>query len=366
MRYVKVELPADSVSRSYDIMVRRGLLDEIGPSLSGLGFSGSVTVITNPLVASHYADRVRRSLEGSGFRVLQLEMPDGEEFKNLCEVSKIYDALIEAKTERTTPVVALGGGVTGDLAGFVSATYLRGVPYVQVPTTLLSQVDSSIGGKTAVNHPKGKNLIGSFYQPRVVFIDPDVLRTLEERDVRSGLAEVVKHAAIRDESYFTFLEENAEGLLSLDDEIIEAIERSCVIKAGVVSEDERETGVRAILNFGHTFGHAIEAVSGYGRMRHGEAVAIGMVMAAGFSEELGYAPSGTRERIEKLLSSLGLPTSVFGLSADEVFASMLLDKKVKGGGLRFVLIKEIGEVFIREVSGGDVKSFLDDALGEDA
>lgn len=364
MRHIKVELAADSVSRSYDIKLHRGLLDDIGPSLAGLGFSGSVTVITNPLVASLYADRLRRSLEGSGFRVLQLEMPDGEEFKNLSEVSKIYDALIAEKIDRSTPVVALGGGVTGDLAGFVSASYLRGVPYVQVPTTLLSQVDSSIGGKTAVNHPKGKNLIGAFYQPRVVFIDPDVLRTLEARDVRSGLAEVVKHAAIRDESYFTFLEENATGLLALDDEIIEAIERSCVIKAAVVSEDERETGVRAILNFGHTFGHAIEAVSGYGRMRHGEAVSIGMVMAAGFSEELGCAPSGTRDRVEKLLSSLGLPVVVSGLSAEEIFASMLLDKKVKDGGLRFVLIREIGDVFIQEVSGEDVKSFLDNTLGK--
>ena len=366
MMKIKVELPADPVSRSYDIKLERGLLGEIGPSLSGLGFSGVVTIITNPLVASLYADKVRKSLEDSGFRVLQLEMPDGEEYKTLDEASKIYDSLINEKIDRTTPVVALGGGVVGDLAGFVSATYLRGVPYVQVPTTLLSQVDSSIGGKTAVNHPEGKNLIGSFYQPKVVFIDPDVLRTLEERDVRSGLAEVVKHAAIKDESYFSFLEENSDGLLRLDDEIIEAIERSCAIKAAVVSEDEKETGVRAILNFGHTFGHAIESVSGYGRMRHGEAVAIGMVLAAGFSEELGCASKGTRDRIGKLLSSLGLPTTVSGLTAEDIYASMLLDKKVKDGGVRFVLMKEIGNVFIMEVSGNEVKSFLDDTFRKDS
>ena len=362
MRCVKVELPADSVSRSYDIKLKRGLLDDIGPSLLGLGFSGGVTIITNPTVASFYADRVRKSLEDSGLRVLQLEMPDGEEFKNLDEVSKIYDSLLLDKMERGTPVVALGGGVVGDLSGFVAATYLRGVPYVQVPTTLLSQVDSSIGGKTAVNHPRGKNLIGAFYQPRVVFIDPDVLGTLEGRDVRSGLAEVVKHAVIRDEGYLAFLEGNVRALLKLNDEIIEAIERSCVIKAAIVSEDERETGVRAILNFGHTFGHAIEAVSGYGRIRHGEAVAIGMVMAAGFSEKLGYAPAGTGDRIEKLLLALGLPVAAPGLSEMEIFDAMLLDKKVKDGGLRFVLIKKIGEVFIREVSGDEVKSFLDDFL----
>ena len=305
-----------------------------------------------------YGADVIKSLESAGFSVVVIEMPDGEEFKNLEEVSKVYDRLIKEKIDRSSPVVALGGGVVGDLAGFVAATYLRGVPYVQVPTTLLAQVDSSVGGKTAVNHSMGKNLIGAFYQPKMVIIDPDVLSTLEEREVSTGLAEVVKHGIIRDKNYFKFLEANASNVLSLQGEVDEAITRSCEIKAAVVSEDEREAGVRGILNFGHTFGHAIEAVAGYSTYRHGEAVSMGMVMAAGFSNELGLCSAELEERIKRLLDSLGLPTGAPELSSDDIFASMLLDKKVKAGRVRFVLLKGIGEVVIEEVDEVMLMNYL--------
>ncbi len=360
-KIVNVELRSDSLpDRSYPIYIMRGMLDNIGPVMSknGFSFNSAVAVITNPLVGDLYADKVRDSLREAGFKTIVIEMPDGEEYKSLSEASKIYDRLIEKKFERDSSIIALGGGVVGDLAGFVAATYLRGVPYVQVPTTILSQVDSSIGGKTAVNHPRGKNLIGSFYQPKVVFIDPDVLMTLEAREIRGGIAEMIKHAVIRNPDYFLFLEEKAAGILALEDDVIEAIERSCIIKAGVVSADEHEQGLRAILNFGHTFGHAVESVSGYGTLRHGEAVAVGMVLAAEFSRELGHCTAEDVKRIKSLIEKFGLPTEAPGLAADDLFESMLLDKKVHHGQIRFVLLKSIGEVFLESVSHDTVRDFL--------
>ncbi|MEE9542388.1 MAG: 3-dehydroquinate synthase [Thermodesulfobacteriota bacterium] len=362
MKIVNVELgheKPESFERSYHILIKKGLIAEVGSRLADLGFSGRACVITNPAVRVLYCNDVVESLEGAGFSVLVIEIPDGEEFKNLEEASKVYDRLIDEKFERTSPIVALGGGVVGDLAGFVAATYLRGVPFVQMPTTLLAQVDSSVGGKTGVNHAKGKNLIGAFYQPRIVLIDPDALATLDEREVSTGLAEVVKHGVIRDADFFEFLEVNSEKILNQEAEIEEAISRSCEIKAEVVSEDEKEAGVRAILNFGHTFGHAVEVAAGYNVHRHGEAVGMGMVMAAGFSAELGFCSPKLEERIRNILSSLGLPTDAPDLKADDMIEAMYLDKKVQSGRIRFVLLKEIGEVVIKEADEDVLRKYLE-------
>lgn len=360
MKVVNVALGAKSVDldRSYHILINRGLTAEVGARLSDFGVSHRAALVTNPTVMGLYGKDVISSLESAGFSVVVIEMPDGEEFKNLEEVSKVYDRLVKEKFDRTCPIVALGGGVVGDLAGFVAATYLRGVPYVQVPTTLLAQVDSSVGGKTAVNHEKGKNLIGSFYQPKMVIIDPDVLSTLDEREVSTGFAEMVKHGIIRDKEYFDSLEVNASKLLALDAEIDGAIMRSCEIKASVVSEDEKETGLRGILNFGHTFAHAIEAVAGYSTYRHGEAVSMGMVMAAGFSAELGLCDAALEGKIKGLLDLLGLPTDAPKLDQEDIFASMLLDKKVKVGRVRFVLLKALGEVVVEEVDEDKLRNYL--------
>ena len=360
MKIVNVALSdkAAELDRSYNIFIKRGLTSEIGERLSAIGVSRRIALVTNPTVKGLYGKDVVSSLESAGFSVVVIEIPDGEEFKNLDEVSKVYDRLVKEKIDRACPVVALGGGVVGDLAGFVAATYLRGVPYVQVPTTLLAQVDSSVGGKTAVNHSLGKNMIGSFYQPKMVIIDPDVLSTLDEREVSTGFAEMVKHGIIRDKDYFESFEANAEKIRTLGAEVDTAITRSCEIKASVVSEDEKETGLRGILNFGHTFAHAIEAVAGYTIYRHGEAVSMGMVMAAGFSAELGLSDPALTGRIKGVLDSLGLPTDAPALDPMTIFASMLLDKKVKDGRINFVLLKSLGEVVIEEVDEDKLKSYL--------
>ncbi len=347
------------VDESYPIYIKRGILDEAGRILKGVAPSERCAVVTNPTVGSLYCERFVKALEKEGFTVLVVEVPDGEEYKNLDTVATIYDRLLSERLERDSLIVALGGGVVGDIAGFVAATFLRGVAYVQVPTTLLAQVDSSVGGKTGVNHPKGKNLIGAFYQPRAVLIDPDVLKTLDERELRAGLAEVVKYGVIWDEAFFGFLEENREGLLALDEPIIEAIKRSCAIKAEVVSRDEKEAGLRSILNFGHTFGHAIEALTGYSRYRHGEAVSIGMVMAAGLSCYMGLTDATTQKRIEALLSSLGLPVTMpEGLNVESIIDTIRLDKKVKRGKIRFVLTERIGRVVLREVEPETLRGYL--------
>lgn len=344
--------------RSYEITIKRGVLDEAGPLMKALGLKGRAAVISNPLVFGLYGERLLKSLNVSGFDAVTVTVPDGEEHKNLKELSAIYDSLIAHRMERSSPIVALGGGVIGDMAGFAAATFLRGVPCVQVPTTLLSQVDSSVGGKTGVNHPLGKNLIGSFYQPKAVFIDPGVLKTLDAREVRAGLAEVVKYGVIHDKTFFESLEKNSGRLPGLGPEIDEAIERSCAIKAEVVGKDETETGLRAILNFGHTFGHAIEALSGYGSVRHGEAVSIGMVMASGLSVALGLCPQAAAARVKALLGSLGLPIDPPGIPVDKWIGSMKLDKKVKEGKTRFVLVEDIGRVALKDVGEGELRAFL--------
>lgn len=354
MGAIRVELK----ERSYDIHVERGILKGMGRLVRDLGLKGRAAVITNPTVGGLYGGAVAESLASAGLSPFCITVPDGEEYKSLEEASKIFDALIENRFERSSPIIALGGGVIGDMAGFVAATYLRGVPYIQVPTTLLSQVDSSVGGKTAVNHPKGKNLIGAFYQPRAVFIDPDVLKTLPEREMKAGLAEVVKYGVIWDAGFFAFLEENAPKLLQPGPEIEKAIKESCRIKAEVVGLDEKEEGLRAILNFGHTFGHAIEALAGYGAYRHGEAVAIGMRMAAGLSAMQGLC-SGFGPRIEGLLKALGIPFTPPAIPVGDFLDAMRLDKKVAGGRIRFVLAIELGKVVLQEVPEEDIIRFLE-------
>ncbi|MDP2689124.1 MAG: 3-dehydroquinate synthase [Deltaproteobacteria bacterium] len=355
MRTINVELG----SRTYPIVMENGLLDGIGARVAGLGFTGKAAVVTNPAVYELYGDRVVKNLVSAGLAPVVIKVPDGEEYKNLNEASAVYDALIGHRMERNSPIIALGGGVIGDMAGFVAATYLRGVPYIQVPTTLLAQVDSSVGGKTAVNHPKGKNLIGAFYQPKAVFIDPWTLHTLEPRELKAGLAEVVKYGVIWDEGFFSFLEANAEGLLKPGSpELSRAIERSCEIKAEVVGRDETEQDLRAILNFGHTFGHAIEALTGYGAFKHGEAVAMGMALAAELSSILGLCGARDGDRIKGLLRSLGLPSEQPGLSGEAFISSMRLDKKVSASRLRFVLVSTIGKVVIKEVEEADIAAFF--------
>lgn len=354
MRNIAVELG----ERSYPIKIENGLLSRAGAEIAGLGFSGKAAVVTNPLVNSLYGKKVIDALEGAGLEAHLIIVPDGEEYKTLETVSSVFDALVENRFERNSPIIALGGGVIGDMAGFAAATFLRGVPYIQIPTTLLSQVDSSVGGKTGVNHPKGKNLIGAFYQPKAVFIDPLTLTTLDIREVRAGLAEVVKYGVIKDKEFFSFLERTASRLFEPGDELIKAIERSCVLKAEVVGIDEKEGGLRAILNFGHTFGHAIEALTGYGTYKHGEAVSIGMVMAARLSNFLGLTGTDTVKRIESLCKTLGLPVVRPYIKTEDFMASMQLDKKVSGGKLRFVLVKEIGEVSIQTVYAEKIEDFL--------
>ena len=351
-------LSVDLGERSYPIVIKRGLLSEVGSRVIGLGFNGRVAVVTNPTIANLYADRVMKGLKGAGLNPALITIPDGEEFKSLNEAGKVYDGLVRHRMERSSAIIALGGGVIGDMAGFVAATYLRGVPYVQIPTTLLAQVDSSVGGKTAVNHQSGKNLIGAFYQPKAVFIDPDVLRTLPERELKAGMAEVVKYGVIWDEGFFGFLEKNSGVIYSIGRETTHAIERSCEIKAEVVGKDETESGLRSILNLGHTFGHAIEAVSGYGTYRHGEAVSIGMVMAAGFSARLGLCSSDVEARLKGLLAVLGLPVDAPDIPAEALIESMRLDKKVSGDKLRFILVTGLGQVVLKEAFEADVRGFL--------
>ena len=357
MQKITVELG----DRSYPIMIECGLLGMVGKTLRDMGFSGPVAVVTNPVVGEFYAEGFVGGLAKAGFDPVVVTIPDGEGAKTLEVASSVYDELIEKKMERSSAIVALGGGVVGDMAGFVAATYLRGVPYVQVPTTLLAQVDSSVGGKTAVNHPKGKNLIGAFYQPKAVFIDPDTLKSLDASEFTSGLAEVVKYGVIWDKDFFDFLEENTAVLVESagpGSVLIKAIERSCEVKAEVVGADELETGLRSILNFGHTFAHAIETGGGYGRFKHGEAVSIGMVMAAGLSRELGLCDDSVPARLKALLASLGLPVELPELSPEGLIESMKLDKKVAGGRIRFVLVSELGKVLLKEVGEEELRGFF--------
>jgi 3-dehydroquinate synthase len=343
MRIVQVSLG----SRSYAIKVGGGLLPRLGAECAQLKLGPRCAIITDANVGKRFAKAALKSLSASGFEPVLITVAAGEKSKRLAVVEQCHDQLAAHRLERKSFIVALGGGVVGDLAGFVAATYLRGIPFVQVPTTLLAQVDSSVGGKTGVNLKAGKNLVGAFYQPRLVLCDLDTLKTLPRREYVSGLAEVVKYGVIYDAVLFAQLERNLPKLLQRDVATLRAVvARCCEIKADVVGQDETESGLRAILNFGHTIGHAIENSSGYGKFLHGEAIAIGQVAAAKLSQNVLGLPSGDAARIERLFVQAGLPVKI-KLSAarrKKLLAAMKLDKKVSGGEIKFVLAKKIGVV----------------------
>ncbi|MDO8811384.1 MAG: 3-dehydroquinate synthase [Gallionella sp.] len=341
--------------RSYPIHIGSGLLfrgDLLLPHLP----HKRAAIVTNTTVAPLYLDAFRAMLAIHGMRdVIPIILPDGEEYKNSATLNLIYDALLKNRCERTTPLIALGGGVIGDMTGYAAATYLRGVPFIQIPTTLLAQVDSSVGGKTGINHPLGKNMIGAFYQPQLVLADIDTLNTLPDNELSAGIAEVIKYGLIRDLPFFEWLEQNMDKLLARDTEALQyAITRSCRNKAGIVAADERESGERALLNLGHTFGHAIETGSGYGVWLHGEGVAAGTVMAADLSQRLGWIGAQDTARVRSLFERAKLPTIAPCLGTEKYLELMGLDKKVEGGKMRFVLLKGIGHAVIY----GDVPKIL--------
>jgi len=347
--------------RAYPIYIGAGLLAETGDCLKRAGLRGKIAVVTNPIVAQLYLDTICNALSEAGFKVLPVLIPDGEEHKNLKTLASIYDRLIAERFERQSSILALGGGVIGDVSGFAAATYLRGVPYVQVPTTLLAQVDSSVGGKTAVNHQHGKNLIGAFYQPRLVLIDVEVLRSLPRREFLAGLAEVIKYGVIEDPQLFSLLEQQAKRVIDVDRELlVHMIEKCCAIKARVVEKDEREDDYRAVLNFGHTIGHALEAVTGYQRFLHGEAVAIGMVKAARVSFEYGFCDSSAVERIRRLIADVGLPVEMPAeVSMPDLIGAMELDKKSSEGKIKFVLCAGIGKTRFRALTQAEILRALE-------
>ncbi|MGI9203129.1 MAG: 3-dehydroquinate synthase [Woeseiaceae bacterium] len=333
---LKVELG----ERSYPIVIGSGLIAG-GYDLSPYTNGRDCLIVSNDTVAPLYLENLTGCLPGVATQVV--ELPDGESHKTIASAAKILDELVGSRAGRDVTVIALGGGVVGDIAGFAAACYMRGVAFAQVPTTLLAQVDSSVGGKTGVNHPGGKNLIGAFHQPRVVLIDTDTLATLPDRDLRAGIAEVIKYGAITDAAFFAWLEDNVQALVAREtDALTYAIRKSCEIKAAVVAEDEKETGRRALLNFGHTFGHAIENSVGYGEWLHGEAVAAGMVMAADMS---GLA-AADGQRLKALLGAAGLPVSPPLTRPGQLRDAMQLDKKAEAGRLRFVLLRAIGDAYV--------------------
>ena len=336
-------------AHSYPILIGGGLLtavDQIQPFLR----SPRIALVSNTTVAPLYLERLVGAMEKAGIGVTPIILPDGEAYKNWESLNLIHDALLAARCDRSTTIVALGGGVIGDLAGFAAATYQRGVPFIQIPTTLLSQVDSSVGGKTGINHPRGKNMIGAFWQPKLVLADTDALQSLPARELSSGMAEVIKYGLIRDLPFLEWLEANMEGLMARDGQLLaQAIERSCANKAEVVAADEFETakeGGRALLNLGHTFGHAIEAGMGYGEWLHGEAVAAGTMMAAELSRRLGWLSAADVERVRALMLRAGLPVSGPDLGVARYLELMSHDKKVIAGSLRLILLNRIGQALV--------------------
>lgn len=347
MQTITVNLNSAPDERSYPIYIGNGILNQPDLVLRHLPRK-RVAIVSNTTVAPLYLESFRGMLESHGVTSVPIILPDGEKYKNWETLNLIFDALLAHRCERRTPVIALGGGVVGDLAGFAAATYLRGVPFIQIPTTLLAQVDSSVGGKTGINHPLGKNMIGAFYQPRAVLADTSTLETLPDKELRAGIAEIIKYGLIRDSAFLEWLESNMPKLLARDREIsIEAVRRSCLHKAEVVEADEHEGGVRALLNLGHTFGHAIENAMGYGKWLHGEAVAAGTILAAELSQRLHMIGEADVERIRKIYLQAGLPVVAPNLGLEKYLRLMGLDKKVEGGKMRFVLLKRIGDAVVR-------------------
>ena len=337
----------DLGERSYDIAIGAGLLDNAS-AWQGLPKAGAALIVTNDTVAPLYLARLQHSL-ASHYPVIHVcSLPDGESFKTWDSLNQIFDVLLGKACDRKTVLFALGGGVIGDITGFAAACYMRGVPFVQVPTTLLAQVDSSVGGKTAINHPIGKNMIGAFYQPERVVCDLSTLQTLAPRELSAGLAEVIKYGPIADMAFLDWIEQHLHELLARDPQALAyAVKRSCEIKAWVVGQDERESGIRAILNYGHTFGHAIEAGLGFGVWLHGEAVGCGMVMAAHLSHRLGLVDAAFVQRLTSLIAKAGLPVTGPALGADVYLHHMRVDKKAEAGDIRFVLIDPPGSAIVR-------------------
>jgi len=336
--------------RAYPIRIGRGLLGQCELLLPYLR-QRKVAIVSNTTVAPLYLAQLATSLRNAGVDVIEIILPDGEQYKDWQHLNSIFDALLERHSERSTTLIALGGGVVGDMTGFAAACYQRGMPFIQVPTTLLSQVDSSVGGKTAINHPRGKNMIGAFYQPKLVLADTDTLNTLPDRVLRAGLAEVIKYGLIRDLPFLEWIEANLERVLSREPEALAyAIQRSCQNKAEVVVADEHENGERALLNLGHTFGHAIETGMGYGEWLHGEAIAAGTLMAAELSRASGWISGADVARIEKLFVRAGLPVYGPALGVERYLELMQHDKKVQDGKLRLVLFKQVGQAVLSDAA----------------
>jgi 3-dehydroquinate synthase len=355
MRTIEVRLGQNN----YSINIGSGILSQTGQMLQELGLSNKAVIITNPVVKKLYGILLQQSLTESGFKTVILEIPDGEEYKSLESAGELYHQLMDFGAERTTTILALGGGVIGDLAGFVAATYMRGVPLVQLPTTLLSQCDSSIGGKTAVNHGHLKNEIGAFYQPKMTVTDIATLKTLPQAELTGGLAEVVKYAVIKDELFLTYLENHLDKIKALDKDALETIVvKSAMIKAEIVSRDEKDMGIRNILNFGHTVGHAVEAVTNF-QVSHGQAVSIGMAAAAKIAVELDIMSANHLIRLIKILTEMGLKTSLPQVEVKDIMQAMQFDKKVLHGKIRLILPRSIGQVFITDdVNPGVVEKVL--------
>ena len=356
-----IEIPVSLRARAYRIAVGVGARADVGAQLAKLSVGRRVVLVSDAAVLRLHGDPVRQGLVAAGFDVTEVLLPEGEQAKTLDVLRGVWDRLLEAGCDRTSTVVALGGGAVGDLAGFAAATYMRGINFVQVPTTLLAQVDASIGGKTAIDHPRAKNLIGAFYQPRLVMVDPAALSTLSEREFRSGLAEVIKHGIVLDAAYFADLERDLPALLSRDVMVLERIVAgSCRIKAAVVERDEQEAELRHVLNYGHTIGHALEAATGFGRFTHGEAVSLGIVGEARLAEGLGIAKPSTTSRQVELLRAAGLPVTGLGVAPAAIIEALGRDKKSRDGRVPFVLAPEIGSFrLVFDVPREAVRATLD-------
>jgi len=343
--------------RSYPIFIEHGVLDMCAEYITGLKTGRRAIIITNDIVSKWYLDKVYNNLTENGFDIETLILPDGEKTKSMEWLEKIYHEMLSARLDRHSIVIALGGGVVGDLSGFAAATYMRGIPYIQVPTTLLSQVDSSVGGKTGINLKEGKNLVGAFYQPMMVLIDPSVLSTLDARQLKAGFAEVIKYGIIWDQEFFCYLEENLKKIMKLDKNHLEQIiSTSCRIKADVVGKDERESALRAILNFGHTVGHAIEAIAGYETYVHGEAVAMGMIAESYLGTKILGFDDNSLQRIKTITANSGLPYSIpENITTDSIIEHMYYDKKVRNKKIRIVIPEKIGKVqIIDDISESDI------------
>ena len=364
---IRVDLNLTAKDNGYDILIDSGIISgeynkETAAVLSssGLNLKSRVLVITSKTVEGLYGNAISSFLKNYGmdnFAVMAL--PDGESTKSLKYLSDIHDRLVENRFERSDFIIAFGGGVIGDISGFAAATYLRGINFIQVPTTLLADVDSSVGGKTGIDHPKGKNLIGAFYQPKAVLIDADLLKSLDKRELINGFAEVIKYGAILDAGFFAYLEDGYEKVLSYDkNALTHIIQRSCSIKAEVVKEDEKEAGLRSALNFGHSLGHAIETLYNYESIKHGEAIAIGMVFAAALSKKIGLCSEETVKRIENLIRNSGLPADIPDFTPEQYINAMKLDKKVSEKQIKFVLVKDIGRYEFRKLDFGEIYDFL--------